>query len=212
MTNPVTSSSPSNSILALPSEIRGVTVRESPLPRRTRLKSHISRVVAGLLLVLMGMLPGSVLAADSVAFVNINRVMEQSPQAEASLSALEEEFAPRDAELVAERDALRRLQQRLERDTDIMGSEERLDLEREFRNRSREFKRAQDMFQEDLNVRRNDELARLQRLVHNVILEIAREQGVDLVVTERTVLFASDRIDITDGVLEELRRQHQAGG
>ncbi|SEK88555.1 outer membrane protein [Ectothiorhodospira marina] len=176
------------------------------------MKSHISRVVAGLLLVLMGMLPGSVLAADSVAFVNINRVMEQSPQAEASLSALEEEFAPRDAELVAERDALRRLQQRLERDTDIMGSEERLDLEREFRNRSREFKRAQDMFQEDLNVRRNDELARLQRLVHNVILEIAREQGVDLVVTERTVLFASDRIDITDGVLEELRRQHQAGG
>jgi outer membrane protein len=160
----------------------------------------------------MWMLPGSGLAADSVAFVNINRVMEQSPQAEASLSALEEEFAPRDAELVAERDALRRLQQRLERDTDIMGSEERLDLEREFRTRSREFKRAQDMFQEDLNVRRNDELARLQRLVHNVILEIAREQGVDLVVTERTVLFASDRIDITDGVLEELRRQHQAGG
>ncbi|ANB02919.1 OmpH family outer membrane protein [Ectothiorhodospira sp. BSL-9] len=172
----------------------------------------MSRIITGLLLVLVLVLPGLALGADSVAFVNINRVMDQSPQAEASLSALEEEFAPRDAELVAERDALRRLQQRLERDTDIMGSEERLELEREFRNRSREFKRAQDMFQEDLNVRRNDELARLQRLVHNVILDIAKEQGVDLVVTERTVLFASDRIDITSKVLDELRRQHRNGG
>lgn len=176
------------------------------------MKSHMSRIITGLLLVLVLVLPGLALGADSVAFVNINRVMDQSPQAEASLSALEEEFAPRDAELVAERDALRRLQQRLERDTDIMGSEERLELEREFRNRSREFKRAQDMFQEDLNVRRNDELARLQRLVHNVILDIAKEQGVDLVVTERTVLFASDRIDITSKVLDELRRQHRNGG
>ncbi|MCG5524693.1 OmpH family outer membrane protein [Ectothiorhodospira haloalkaliphila] len=172
----------------------------------------MSRIITGLVLVLVLIMPGLALGAGSIAFVNINRVMDQSPQAAASLSALEEEFAPRDAELVAERDALRRLQQRLERDTDIMGSEERLELEREFRNRSREFKRSQDMFQEDLNVRRNDELARLQRLVHNVILEIAKEQGVDLVVTERTVLFASDRIDITSKVLDELRRQHRNGG
>lgn len=142
-----------------------------------------------------------------IAFVNINQLMEQSPQAAASLRMLEREFAPRDAELIAERDALQELQRRLERDAEIMTGETRASLEREFRIRSRDFRRAQDIFQEDLNARRNEELARLQRLVHTVIIDIARGDGVDVVVTERTVLFASDRVDITNKVLEELRRQ-----
>jgi len=155
---------------------------------------------------------GMALAAEArVAFVNINFIMERSPQAEAALSALEKEFSPRDAELVAERDALRQMQERLERDADVMGAEQRAELERNFRNRSREFKRAQDMFSEDLNVRRNEELGRLQRLVQNVILEIAQQERYDLVLTERNVLFASERINITDKVLERLRQQGQGG-
>ncbi|EHQ52716.1 MULTISPECIES: OmpH family outer membrane protein [Ectothiorhodospira] len=173
------------------------------------MKRNVLRITTGLLLVCLLAISGAAAANAKVAFVNINRVMEQSPQAEASLRALEEEFSPRDSELVAERDALRRMQERLQRDAEVMGADRRAELEREFRTRSREFTRAQDMFQEDLNVRRNDELARLQRLVHNVIMEIARAENVDLVVTERTVLYASDRIDITGKVLEELRRQHQ---
>ncbi|MFN2349239.1 MAG: OmpH family outer membrane protein, partial [Thioalkalivibrio sp.] len=85
------------------------------------------------------------------------------------------------------------------------------ELERNFRNRSREFKRAQDMFSEDLNVRRNEELGRLQRLVQSVILEMAQQDGYDLVLTERNVLFASERINITDKVLERLTQQNRGG-
>jgi outer membrane protein len=159
----------------------------------------------------MALLAGSptAMASDArVAFVNINFIMEQSPQAEAALEALEREFSPRDAELVAERDALRQMQERLERDADVMGAEQRAELERSFRNRSREFKRAQDMFSEDLNARRNEELGRLQRLVQNVILELAQQENLDVVVTERNVLFASERINITERVLDKLREQH----
>ncbi|MFP4079575.1 MAG: OmpH family outer membrane protein [Ectothiorhodospira sp.] len=156
------------------------------------------------------MAPVAAPAAESVAFVNINRVMEQSPQTQDLFKRLEQEFAPREAELVAERDALREMQQRLERDADIMGGDERSELQREFRNRSREFQHDQEMFQEDLNSRRNEDLAQLQRMVQSVILDIAERDGLDLVVTERTVVYASDRVDITSRVLEELRQQHSA--
>lgn len=166
-----------------------------------------------LAIMLLFMLAPAVLVAQQdgvrVAFVNINQIMEQSPQAEAAMRALEREFAPRDAELVAERDALQELQRRLERDMDVMGAEQRARLERDFRSRSRDFRRSQDIFQDDLNARRNEELATLQRLVHNVILELAQQEDVDLVVTERNVLFANDRIDITPRVLEALRAQSQ---
>ncbi|OOG27172.1 hypothetical protein B1C78_04110 [Thioalkalivibrio denitrificans] len=173
--------------------------------RKSGLLSALALVVA-----LLVSMPAVMANEARVAFVNINFIMEHSPQAEAALEALEREFSPRDAELVAERDALRQMQERLERDADVMGSEQRAELERTFRNRSREFKRAQDMFSEDLNVRRNEELGRLQRLVQNVILELAQEERYDVVVTERNVLFASERINITERVLEKLREQQRS--
>ncbi|SFM54656.1 periplasmic chaperone for outer membrane proteins Skp [Ectothiorhodospira mobilis] len=176
------------------------------------MKRHIRPLGYVLGLIILLAVPAVTLAADAVAFVNISRVMEQCPQTEALFKQLEQEFSPREAELVAERDALREMQQRLERDAEIMGSDERSELQREFRNRSREFQHNQEMFQEDLNSRRNEELARVQRLVQSVILDIAQRDELDLVVTERTVVYASDRADITGRVLEELRRRYESSG
>ncbi|WP_026340799.1 OmpH family outer membrane protein [Thioalkalivibrio sp. ALJT] len=148
----------------------------------------------------------AVAGAQNVAFVTMNRILEDSPQAEEAMRELEREFSPRDSELVAEREELQRLRDRLERDGDLMNPSERANLEREFSQRSREFRRAQESFSEDLNVRRNEELAKLQRRINNAIVDLARERDIDLILTERNVLYASDRIDITDDILAAMQR------
>lgn len=148
----------------------------------------------------------AVAGAQNVAFVTMNRILEDSPQAEEAMRELEREFSPRDSELVAEREELQRLRDRLERDGDLMNPSERADLEREFSQRSREFRRAQESFSEDLNVRRNEELAKLQRRINDAIVDLARERDIDLILTERNVLYASDRIDITDDILATMQR------
>ncbi|MFO7955171.1 OmpH family outer membrane protein [Thioalkalivibrio sp.] len=144
--------------------------------------------------------------AENVAFVTMNRILEDSPQAEEAMRELEREFSPRDSELVEEREELQGLRDRLERDGDMMNPSERADLEREFSQRSREFRRAQESFSEDLNVRRNEELAKLQRRINDAIVDLARERDIDLILTERNVLYASDRIDITDDILAAMQR------
>lgn len=149
--------------------------------------------------------PG-LLLAQNVAFVNMNNILEDSPQAEEAMRDLEQEFSPRDSQLVAEREELQRLRDRLEREGDLMTATQRADLEREFTARSREFRRAQESFTEDLNVRRNEELAKLQRLINDAIIELARDRNIDLILTERNVLYASDRIDITDDVISRMQR------
>ena len=149
----------------------------------------------------------AVAGAQNVAFVTMNRILEDSPQAEDAMRELEREFSPRDSELVAEREELQRLRDRLERDGDLMNPSERADLEREFSQRSREFRRAQESFSEDLNVRRNEELAKLQRRINDAIVDLARERDIDLILTERNVLYASDRVDITDDVLAAMQRE-----
>lgn len=166
-------------------------------------------LIAVLLMSLFGMI-ATAQAQSKIAFVNITQVMEESPQADAALRALEKEFSARDNTLVAERDALRQLQERLERDADVMAADRRAEMERNFRNRTREFKRSQEIFNEDLNLRRNEELAKLQRTVNSVIVEIAQKEGFDVVLTERNVLFASERINITTRVLERLQQQMPA--
>lgn len=141
-----------------------------------------------------------------VSFVNIDRILEDSPQAEAAMLELEREFSPRDSQLNSEREYLQSLRDRLERDSDLMTTNQRVDLEREFTARSRDFRRAQESFTEDLNVRRNEELAKLQRMITDAIIQLAQERNIDLIFTERNVLYASDRIDITDDIITVMQR------
>ena len=83
--------------------------------------------------------------------------------------------------------------------------------ERDILKRKREFKRANEELQEDFNIRRNEELGSLQRDIYDVIVEIAKSEKYDLMVTER-VLYASDRIDVTDKILARLKKTYKKRG
>ena len=154
---------------------------------------------------LAALLAAPVQAEDmKIGFVNIAKVMDQSPQAESAKKALEREFAARDAKLATERDAILDMESKLETDGEVMSPQKRQELEREILRRKREFNRASGELKEDFNIRRNEELSKLQRSVYDVIVDIAKSRNYDLVVTER-VLYASDRIDFTDLVITRLK-------
>lgn len=142
-----------------------------------------------------------------IAYVNIADILERAPQAEAARSLLQAEFASRDAQLVTEQKKLRSQEERLTRDGMVMSESERRRLEREVVTLQRDFKRARDEFSEDLNIRRNEEFAKLQHEVGRVIVEVAKEGGYDLVL-ENGVVYASDRVDITGKVIDRLAKNH----
>lgn len=160
----------------------------------------------------VGLGPAPLLAAEELklGFVNAGKVLENAPQAEAARTMLEKEFAPRDRRLVAEQKSLRQMEEKLSRDGAIMSDSERKNLERDILSGKRDLKRSRDEFREDLNIRRNEELARLQKLVVDTVRALATEGRYDMVLTDG-VLFASSRVDMTDQVLERLKRQFDAG-
>jgi outer membrane protein len=145
----------------------------------------------------------SALAEVKIGFVNIIQVMEQAPQADIARNELEQEFSGRDAKLTADRDAIIELEKKLETDGEFMSTDELDELERTIARRKLEFNRDREELQEDFNIRRNEELSKLQRAVYDVIVQVAKAEDYDLMVTER-VLYASERIDITDKVLNRL--------
>ncbi len=149
--------------------------------------------------------PIIVSAEAKIGFVNMAEIMEKSPQAEAARKALEKEFSGRDKKLTGVRDEILKLEETLKQDGPIMSDSRRTQLEKEILNKKREYNRQQDELREDFNIRRNEELGKLQKNVQDVIVGIAKSENYDLLVTQ-PILFASSRIDLTERVLQELQK------
>ena len=139
-----------------------------------------------------------------IGFVNVGRLISESPQGTAAMEALQEEFAPRQREIIALQDEFQEREARVERDLEVMGAEERRNAELDLRKQERNLTRSQQEFTEDINLRRNEALGKLQRELLRQVQVFAGEAGYDLVVSDG-VLYASESIDVTELVLEGLK-------
>ena len=156
----------------------------------------------GLLLFAMA---GTAFAQNAkIGFVDVGRLLEDSPQAVAARQKLQNEFAPRNEQLEGLHKEATDLAEQLANEGDVMSEEQRLEMERKVQRKRRDFERERSEVREDLAIRRNEELGKLQEEVNAVVTEIAAEEGFDLILTQAVSLYASKRIDITDRVLKKM--------
>jgi outer membrane protein len=147
-------------------------------------------------------------AGLKIGYVNAIKVIEQAPQGEAALKKLQSEFGPRDKKLVSMQENIKNIEDDLEKNALVMKESERRDKERDLLVLKRDLRRATQEFREDYNMRRNEELAALQKAVKQVIVEIAKQENYDLILHEGAI-YASNAVDITDRVLEKLSKKAQ---
>lgn len=154
--------------------------------------------------VLMGLAlaPCVAQAQMKIGFVNTERVFREAAPAKRAQQALEREFSARNAELGRIEKQGRDLQTELEKENVTMPEGARREKERQLADISRNFQRVQREIREDLNLRRNEELAKVQERATRVINQIAEQEKFDLILQE--AVFASGRIDITDKVIRAL--------
>ena len=138
-----------------------------------------------------------------IGFVNTERLFREAAPAKRAQQKLEREFATRDAEIQKLSKQVRDLQAVLDKDGATMPENDRRNKERDLANFSRDLQRAQREFREDVNLRRNEELAGFQERANKVILQIAEAEKFDLILQD-PVVYASQRIDITEKVIKAL--------
>jgi outer membrane protein len=141
-----------------------------------------------------------------VGVVNAAAVMEQSPQKTRALARLEKEFSSRSKAIETKVKSLRTTQEKLIKDGAIFSVEERKLKERTLVSDQRDIKRLQDEYSEDLSIRRNEELRKLEKEIAKTITDIAKKEKYDLIVFQG-VIYASEKVDITNKVLESLKSQ-----
>ena len=140
-----------------------------------------------------------------IGAVNAIRVLEKSPQADTARKMIENEFSPRDKELIAEQKSIKDLEDKFKKDRAIMSEQESTKLEREIISKKRDLKRKQDEFREDLNYRRNEEMVKIQKQIIQSIQQVAKDNNYDLVLSEG-VLYASPKVDMSGLVIEYLKK------
>ena len=146
-----------------------------------------------------------------IGVVNIPLLMDRAPQTQEAMTALEEEFQPRQRDILAKQKELEDLTARVQRDIAVMGETERRNAERDVRDLQREVQRLTTEFQEDFNLRRNEELGNLQRSLLQEVQNYAQTAGYDLIVGDG-VLYASSAVNVTALILEAMQANAQAAG
>jgi outer membrane protein len=164
---------------------------------------NVRRAATGLCLTALWALGSASWAQElKIGYVNSERVLRESAPARAAQSKLEAEFGKRERELVESRGRIKAAADKLEKDGPTLSDAERSRRQRELVDQDRDLQRRQREFQEDLNLRKNEELAAVVERANRTIRQIFESEKYDVILQE--VVFAGPRVDITDKVIRSL--------
>jgi len=143
-------------------------------------------------------------AEIKIGYVDFQKLMTEAPQVKSAMQALQNEFGPRQRELLAMQNDLKARDEKLSKEGAIMAEADRAKAEKALRDQQREFSRKGGEFQDDLSTRKNEEIGKVQRYLLEEIRTYSSAQGFDLVLGEG-VFYNKPQLDITAQVLEVLK-------
>jgi outer membrane protein len=148
---------------------------------------------------------GNAQAQDvKIGFVSTERIFREANPSKVATAKIEQEFSKREKELQDLATRLKSISDKLDKDAAVLSESERLKRQRELSDMDKDFQRKQREFREDLNQRRNEELATVLERTNKVIKQIAESEKYDIIFQE--AVYISPRIDITDKVLKALNK------
>ncbi|HEX7048396.1 MAG TPA: OmpH family outer membrane protein [Gammaproteobacteria bacterium] len=166
---------------------------------------HKSILVIGAAFAFAFATPGQA-AELKIGVINSQQLIAESPQAAALSKKLEEEFAPERRELLAQQNEIQSLQEKYQRDAEVMSESERSSMQERIRDLGRDFQYRQRTISEDFQRRQREELATLQGQLQQAINAFAEAEGYDLILWEG-VAYRGDAFDVTHELLAHMKQK-----
>lgn len=137
-----------------------------------------------------------------IGVVDTERILRESAPAVQAEKKIEKEFELRDLEIKKIAKQAKEIQMYFDKEGMTLMDAEHRSKERELANLNVNLQRMQREFREDLNLRKNEELALVLARANKAIKAIAESEKYDLVLQE--AVYRNPKIDITDKVLQYL--------
>ena len=150
----------------------------------------------------VAMQPAAAQETSKIGFVSLDRILRDSVPAKAAQSKLETEFSKRQKDLQEAGNRLKASADKFDKDSPVLSESDRSRRQRELADLDKDFQRRQREFNEDINQRKNEELASVVERANKVIRQIAEGDKFDIVFQD--AVYVNPRIDITEKVLKAL--------
>jgi len=180
--------------------IKGKTLKEKFVKKRSALITMILLALPGL-----GFASDKTAAPLKLGVLDWQQLVAKSPQAEMAGKRLEKEFKGRKDTFMAKQKDYEAKQEKLQRDKDIMSEIERTKAERELTKLQQELRNLQEENQSDYSIRHREEMDKFLNIVKSIVDEYSKKEQYDVILPQDTTLFAADRVDITQNILDKLK-------
>ena len=154
------------------------------------------------------LLPLSVSAETEIfkiGYVVVEKILKKAPQTASSNKKLEKEFKSRTDSLQKKVKSIQKQEKDFNKNSVTMSSDERQKAQKKIQNSKIEIQRIERELREDIDIRRREEIGKLQQKINEAIEEMAKTEKYDLILYQG-VAYASKEIDITDKLIKVLSK------
>jgi outer membrane protein len=165
------------------------------------------KILATSFLILM-FTAANVMAASSpkIAYVSVEKILTEAPQVKAVNDSMMERFGSRKTELQEMEKEINEMQENYKRNELVMTEDKLNELKDSIITKIQDFKQKEAVLQQEVATVRNQELAVLQQSVRSIIQDIAKDEKYDIILTSEGVAYANEKLDISNKVLERMKK------
>lgn len=139
-------------------------------------------------------------------FVKTERILRETNSAKAAQVKLESEFSKREKDLTDQNASLKSMIDKLQIDGPTLSQAQSSAQQKLIADSDRELQRKRRSFQEDLNVRKNEELQKLIGAANEVIKQVGKNEKYDLILQD--AVYVDPKYDLTEKVIGILNSQN----
>ena len=163
----------------------------------------MNKRLIGILFSIILLLPMSVLAEIKIGYVVVEKVLKEAPQTTVSNKKLEKEFKSRTDGLQKKVKAIQKQEKDYKKNSVTMSESERQKAQKKMQNAKIDIQRIERELREDIDIRRREEIGKLQQQINKSIESLAKKEKYDLILYQG-VAYASKGIDISNDLIKAL--------
>jgi len=162
----------------------------------------MKNILAKILFLLM-LVPAFTYAEIKIGYVQVEKVLKQAPQTAASNKKLEKEFKGRSEKLKKEIKGVQTKEKSYKKNSVTMSKVERESAVKKIQNSKLDIQRLERALREDIDLRRREEISKLQVRINKAVESVAKKESYDLILYQ-SVAYANKNVDITDVIIKAL--------
>lgn len=163
----------------------------------------MNKKLLGIFFSIILLLPISALAEIKIGYVVVEKVLKEAPQTTVSNKKLEKEFKSRTDGLQKKVKAIQKQEKDYKKNSVTMSESERQKAQKKIQNAKIDIQRIERELREDIDIRRREEIGKLQQQINKSIESLAKKEKYDLILYQG-VAYASKGVDITNDLIKAL--------